>query len=446
GLSRYKKELSDNTAELSNLEKQDKDLKEALESQKDAENAILARLNALNEMISNKKIELAQVSERKKAIQKEIDAANRRRRDNEGRKKRATDEATELDQQSQESQQSVTALQAEIDDLSKKRDIITQAIEAVQEEYARMSRELEVLDRTYQSRVKIIESTRKKLSELDVKLAEINTHISTKEGILSGDYAYNQDPALFNPKKYESREDLAGSINSKHFEQMALGAVNPLAIEDYEKAKERFDFLNSQLSDLKEAATSLEDLIDEIEKTSSEKFLEAFNLVNTAFEHIFEILFPGGSGTLKLSNKEDVLTSNVDVVCKLPGKKLTTLELFSGGEKSMISLALLFSILEVKPPAFCLLDEVEAALDEANVKRFNRMLRNFADKTQFLVITHNKETMQTVDVIYGVTMQKGGISKPISIRLEDNEKIKEFSFDGKGSPKERNIKLTEKAA
>ncbi len=446
GLSRYKKELSDNTAELSNLEKQDKDLKEALESQKDAENAILARLNALNEMISNKKIELAQVSERKKAIQKEIDAANRRRRDNEGRKKRATDEATELDQQSQESQRSVTALQAEIDELTKKRDTITQAIEAVQEEYSRMSKELEVLDRTYQSRVKIIESTRKKLSELDVKLAEINTHISTKEGILNGDYAYNQDPALFNPKKYESREDLAGSINSKHFEQMALGTVNPLAIEDYEKAKERFDFLNSQLSDLKEAATSLEDLIDEIEKTSSEKFLEAFNLVNTAFEHIFEILFPGGSGTLKLSNKEDVLTSNVDVVCKLPGKKLTTLELFSGGEKSMISLALLFSILEVKPPAFCLLDEVEAALDEANVKRFNRMLRNFADKTQFLVITHNKETMQTVDVIYGVTMQKGGISKPISIRLEDNDKIKEFSFDGKGSPKERNIKLTEKAA
>ena len=446
GLNRYKKELADNTAELTNLEKQDKDLKEALESQKDAENAILARLNALNEMIGNKKIELAQVSERKKAIQKEIDAANRRRRDNEGRKQRATDEATELDQQSKESQQNVAVFQSEIDELSKKRDVVTQAIEAVQEEYARMSRELEVLDRTYQSRVKIVDSTRKKLSELDVKLAEINTHISTKEGVLNGDYAYNQDPAMFNPKKYESREDLAGSINSKRFEQMALGAVNPLAIEDYEKAKERFDFLNSQLSDLKEAATSLEDLIDEIEKTSAEKFMEAFNLVNTAFEHIFEILFPGGSGTLKLTDKEDVLTSNVDVVCKLPGKKLTTLELFSGGEKSMISLALLFSILEVKPPAFCLLDEVEAALDEANVKRFNRMLRNFADKTQFLVITHNKETMQTVDVIYGVTMQKGGISKPISIRLEDNDKIKEFAFDGKGSPKERSIKLTEKAA
>ena len=258
------------------------------------------------------------------------------------------------------------------------------------------------------------------------------------------DYAYNQDPAIFDTKKYESRDDLVGSINGKRFEQVALGTVNAMAIQDYEKAKERYDFLNSQLSDLQEAANSLQDLISEIEKTSAEKFIEAFNMVNTAFEHIFEILFPGGSGTLKLSDKNDVLKADVDVHCRLPGKKLTTLELFSGGEKSMISLALLFAILEVKPPAFCLLDEVEAALDEANVKRFNRMLRNFADKTQFLVISHNKETMQTVDVIYGVTMQKGGISKPISIRLEDNDKIKEFTFDGKGSPKERNINLSEK--
>ena len=444
GLARYKEELKDNSTELSSLEQQNKDLTEALESQKDVEAAILTRLNALNEMISNKKVEKAQVLERIKAIQKEIEAANKRKRDFEDRKKRASEEVNELDRKTVEDKQRVEAYQKEIDELSNKRDNISHAMEAVQEEYAQMSRELETLDRTYQSRVKIIDSTKNKLNELDVKLAEINTHINTKEGILNGDYAYNQDPALFNPNKYESREDLSGKIDLKRFEQMGLGTVNPLAIEDYEKTKERFDFLNSQLADLNEAANSLEELIDEIEKTSTEKFMEAFNLINTAFEHIFEILFPGGNGTLKLSDKEDVLNSNVDVICRLPGKKLTTLELFSGGEKSMISLALLFSILEVKPPAFCLLDEVEAALDEANVKRFNRMLRSFADKTQFLIITHNKETMQTVDVIYGVTMQKGGISKPISIRLEDNEKIKEFTFNGKGQPKERNIKVSEK--
>ncbi len=446
GLERYKKELADNGVELKTLEQQDKDLAKALASQKDAEAAITARWNALNDMINNKRIELAQIVERKKAIQKEIEDANRRRKDSEDRKGRAKEEVDRLDQKSQIGEKQVEALTAEIEELNQQRNKLVAEIEAVQGEYAEIAKEVEQIDKTYQSRVKIIDANRKKLGELDVKLAEINTHISTKEGTLNGNYAYNEDPALFNPKKYDSREDLSGMISSKEFEKMALGQVNPLAIEDYEKAKERFDFLNAQLDDLKEAAGSLEQLIDEIEKTSSEKFMEAFNLINKAFEGIFEILFPGGSGTLKLSDPNDVLNSNVDVVCRLPGKKLTTLELFSGGEKSMISLALLFSILEVKPPAFCLLDEVEAALDEANVKRFNRMLRSFADKTQFLVITHNKETMQTVDVIYGVTMQKGGISKPISIRLEDNDKIKEFTVDKKGQAKERVTKLSGEAA
>ena len=442
GLERLKKEYEEKGAELRTLEQQNKDLTKALESQKGAEASIMSRWNALNDMINNKKIELAQIKERKSAIQREISDANKRYRDDKERKARATEEVNSLDSRSSDGEKQVSAINSEIEALAQNRQILADEIESIQGEYAEIAKEVDQIDKTYQSRIKIIDANRKKLNELDVKLAEINTHISTKEGILRNNYAYSEDPALFNPVKYESRQDLAGAISSKEFEKMALGTVNPLAIEDYEKAKERYDFLNTQLDDLKEAAGSLEQLIDEIEKTSSEKFLEAFNLINTAFEHIFEILFPGGSGVLKLSNTDDVLNSNVDVVCRLPGKKLTTLELFSGGEKSMISLALLFSILEVKPPAFCLLDEVEAALDEANVKRFNRMLRSFADKTQFLIITHNKETMQTVDVIYGVTMQKGGISKPVSIRLEDNDKIKEFTVDKKGQAKEKVTKIS----
>lgn len=195
-----------------------------------------------------------------------------------------------------------------------------------------------------------------------------------------------------------------------------------------------------------EAADSLEQVIAEIEKISSERFRETFAQITVAFNDIFEILFPGGSGLLKLSNPDLPLESDVDIVCKLPGKKLSTLELFSGGEKALISLALLFSILQVKPPAFCLLDEVEAALDEANVRRFTRMLRSFADKTQFLVITHNKETMQAVDVIYGITLQKSGISRPISIRLEDDDKIKEFTVGRSGQVRERNFTAQAAAA
>ena len=431
--------------EIKNLEQQDKELSAALEKQKSVQKDIEARLNALNSIQGEHKVKLAQVTERRKAIQKEIDSTNRRKKESVERKERINQEVYELTGRSKASEETVNKYQAEIDDFSKQREVLVAAMDAVKEEYKAMTDEIDKLDKQYQSRVKIVDSHRRKLNELDVELAEVNTNISSKEGVLAGDYAYNEDPALFNAAKYESREDLAGNINKKKFEQGMLGPVNPLAIEDYRTTKERYDNLQAQIKDLNDAAASLEQAIGEIEKISAEKFQETFNLINTAFGNIFEILFPGGSGSLKLTDKDDILNSNVDIVCRLPGKKLTKLELFSGGEKSFISLALLFSILEVKPPAFCLLDEVEAALDEANVKRFNRMLRTFADKTQFLIITHNKETMQNVDVIYGVTMKSGGISRHISIRLEDKDTIKEFTVE-KGQSKERNIKLTEASA
>jgi chromosome segregation protein len=255
--------------------------------------------------------------------------------------------------------------------------------------------------------------------------------------VLNGEFNINPADISINLHKYESREELVNRITRSRFEQEALEPVNPLAVEDYEKTKERFDFLNNQVADMLEAAGSLEQVIAEIEKISADRFMTTFKQICVAFNDIFDVLFPGGNGMLKLTDAESPLESNIEIVCKLPGKKLSTLELFSGGEKALISLALLFSILQVKPPAFCLLDEVEAALDEVNVKRFTRMLRNFSEETQFLVITHNKETMQAVDVIYGITMQKTGISKPISIRLEDEEKIKEFTVGKSGQPRQR---------
>lgn len=435
-LETLKTELVQAGEELTAIEKQHEELAGRLNALGGREAAIQTRLNSLTAMYGERKLEMAQIVERKKAIKKEIDAATRRRRDAAERKDRAAAEVDRLKVLSTDGEGKVAEIQAGIDELEKRKETLESAMETIQADYRRMSKELDQLDHAYQSRVRIEDSTRKKLSELDIKMAEIKTHISTKEGILSGEFNLDLETiALAN--KYESRDELAGRINQRKFEQEVLGSVNPLAIEDYEKTKERYDFLNSQIADMTEAADSLEQVIAEIEKISSERFLETFGQISVAFNDIFEILFPGGSGMLKLTDPATPLESDVDIVCRLPGKKLSTLELFSGGEKALISLALLFSILQVKPPAFCLLDEVEAALDEANVRRFTRMLRSFADKTQFLVITHNKETMQAVDVIYGVTLQKSGISRPISIRLEDDDKIKEFTVS-KAGMRERN--------
>ncbi len=424
-------------AELLELEKKDQDLSGRLSSMGGKEEGIQSRLSSLNSILGERKLEMAQIIERKKAINKEIEAANRRRKDSMERKERAGAEVERLNKAVAENEEKVKNLQMQIDELEKRKENLESAMQDIQNDYRQISKELDQLDHAYQSRVRIEDSTRKKLSELDIKLAEVSTNVKNKEGVLCGEF--NLDPAeiSINLHKYESREDLVNRITRNKFEQEALEPVNPLAIEDYEKTKERYDFLNSQVDDMLEAAGSLEQVIAEIEKISSERFLATFEQICVAFNDIFEVLFPGGSGVLKLSNKEAPLESDIEVVCKLPGKKLSTLELFSGGEKALISLALLFSILQVKPPAFCLLDEVEAALDEVNVRRFTRMLRTFSDKTQFLVITHNKETMQAVDVIYGITMQKTGISKPISIRLEDDDKIQEFTVNKAGQVKQK---------
>ncbi len=439
-LESLRQELLQAGAELTSIEKQHEELSGRLNALSGREGAIQARLTSLTSIFGERKLEMAQIVERKKAIRKEIDAATRRRRDAAERKDRALAEVERLKGLTGDGESRVSEIQRGIDDLEKRKEALESAMEAIQNEHRRMSKELDQLDHAYQSRVRIEDSTRKKLSELDIKMAEVRTHITTKEGILSGEFNLDINGLDHKSNKYESRDELAGRINQRRFEQEVLGSVNPLAIEDYEKTKERYDFLNSQIADMTEAADSLEQVIAEIEKISSERFLETFGQISVAFNDIFEILFPGGSGMLKLTDPNTPLESDVDIICRLPGKKLSTLELFSGGEKALISLALLFSILQVKPPAFCLLDEVEAALDEANVRRFTRMLRSFADKTQFLVITHNKETMQAVDVIYGITLQKSGISRPISIRLEDDDKIKEFTVS-KAGMKERNYAI-----
>ncbi len=438
-LRKFHDELQTAQSELSALEMKDKDLAGRLNSMNGREEGIQTRLSALNDMLGERKLELAQIVERKKAIKKEIEAASRRRRDSQERKDRANAEVVKLDQEVAENEVRVTQIQSQIDEHEKRRETLEAAMESIQNDYRKISKELDQLDHAYQSRVRIEDSTRKKLSELDIKLAEVNTLIKAKEGILSGEFNLDINELSINQHKYESRDELSNRIIQRKFEQEALEPVNPLAIEEHEKTRERYDFLNGQVVDMLEAAGSLEQVIAEIEKISSERFIETFKQINVAFNDIFDVLFPGGSGMLKLSDENAPLESDVDIVCKLPGKKLSTLELFSGGEKALISLALLFSILQVKPPAFCLLDEVEAALDEVNVRRFTRMLRAFSGKTQFLVITHNKETMQAVDVIYGITMQKTGVSKPISIRLEDEDKIKEFTYSKSGQMREKKI-------
>ncbi|MBZ5749842.1 chromosome segregation protein SMC [Metabacillus rhizolycopersici] len=206
-----------------------------------------------------------------------------------------------------------------------------------------------------------------------------------------------------------------------------LGTVNLGAIDEYERISERFTFLSEQQSDLLEAKDTLYLVIDEMDEEMKKRFEQTFNAIRSHFEIVFQALFGGGRAELKLVDPKDLLNTGVDIIAQPPGKKLQNLSLLSGGERALTAIALLFSILKVRPVPFCVLDEVEAALDEANVFRFAQYLKKFSHETQFIVITHRKGTMEEADVLYGVTMQESGVSKLVSVRLEDSNELVQSS-------------------
>ncbi len=200
-----------------------------------------------------------------------------------------------------------------------------------------------------------------------------------------------------------------------------IGAVNELAIDDYEKVRERVEFITEQEEDLVKAKDSLLETITELDEVMITRFENTFYKVNEEFNHTFRMLFGGGMAELKLTDKNDLLNTGVDIYVQPPGTKITNSKLLSGGQKTLTSLSLLFSILKIKTVPYCILDEVEAALDDANVYRFADFMKRFSEKTQFIVITHRKGTMEKADLLYGVTMSEAGITKLISVKLEETD-------------------------
>ncbi len=196
-----------------------------------------------------------------------------------------------------------------------------------------------------------------------------------------------------------------------------MGEVNLMAIDECAGMEERFNFLNSQKEDLEESLRSLQQAIQRINRTTRQRFQETYNLVNAKFQEVFPRLFCGGRAELRLTNEEDLLETGIDIIVQPPGKKLQNVTLLSGGEKALTAVALIFSIFLIKPTPFCLLDEVDAPLDDANIGRFNDMVREMSAVSQFIIITHNKATMQVADTLYGITMEEPGASKVVSVRL-----------------------------
>ncbi|MGN1385201.1 MAG: chromosome segregation protein SMC [Bacillus sp. (in: firmicutes)] len=275
-------------------------------------------------------------------------------------------------------------------------------------------RELKELKRIYKGYVETMKDEEVKINRLDVELENRLQHLQ-QEYLLSFEDAKAQFSLQNSPEETTKKVKLIKMAIED------LGTINLGAIDEYERVFERYTFLTEQKADLQEAKETLFQVIDEMDEEMKRRFKETFDGISNEFEAVFQQLFGGGRAELKLTDPDDLLNTGVEIIAQPPGKKLQNLGLLSGGERALTAIALLFSILIVRPVPFCVLDEVEAALDEANVQRFSQYLRKFSSQTQFIVITHRKGTMESADVLYGITMQESGVSKLVSVRLEDKK-------------------------
>ncbi|MDX8343067.1 chromosome segregation protein SMC [Rossellomorea sp. YZS02] len=278
--------------------------------------------------------------------------------------------------------------------------------------------ELKELKRQHKGLVGALRDEEVKINRLDVELENRLDHLRD-EYMLSFEAAKADYPLTIEVDEARKKVKLVKLALEE------LGTVNLGAIDEYERVKERYEFLVDQKNDLSEAKDTLYLVINEMDTEMIKRFDQTFTSIQEEFEGVFKALFGGGRAQLKLTDPSDLLHTGVDIVAQPPGKKLQNLGLMSGGERALTAIALLFSILKIRPVPFCILDEVEAALDEANVQRFSQYLKKFSDETQFIVITHRKGTMEEAHVLYGVTMQESGVSKLVSVRLQETKELLE---------------------
>ena len=297
--------------------------------------------------------------------------------------------------------------EAQVDELTEERETLLQEVTVLQKEMRATRRNFE---RQNKARHKLEVTT----TQLEMRIKSVSTRIHDKYQV-----SIDALPPLANDEQAMDEIDLLDNIEKLKAELSSMGAVNLKAIEAYEEHKKRHDFLIAQRDDVQQSMQATIQAIQKINQTSREVFLETFEQVQTNFQEVFAQLFGGGETELLLTDPSDVLDSGIDIIARPPGKRPQSITQLSGGERSLVAIGLLFAVFKIKPSPFCVLDEVDAALDEANVLRFANLIRAYAENTQFIIITHNRRTMEIADAMYGVTMEQAGISKIVSAKFAE---------------------------
>lgn len=330
----------------------------------------------------------------------------------------------------EESRDKASSLNLEIERLTEENKVLADQNQLVSEELFRLQEErraifsvIEETEGRVRDKQKELDELRSNISTFHINLNELNYKSSSINERIHAAYKVDleQEDIIFDGGEDWDRIRIEVEELKERIERM--GPVNLVAIEEHKELQDRYDFLTSQQEDLLNAKESLHKAINKINRTTRKMFMETFEQIKVAFKDYFKLLFGGGAAELFLVDQADILESGIEIAVRPPGKKLQSISLLSGGERALTAVALLFALFKVKPTPFCVLDEIDAPLDEANIDRFSRILQEFVETTQFIIITHNKKTIAISDVMYGITMEKSGISKIVSVKFAEGQKV-----------------------
>ena len=373
-------------------------------------------IDDLNFDITNLKISVSSFDESENSIDEIVQRIDQDIQSNKQSIENKNNNLKQLELESKELEQKIIELKNSIETIKNEVENSSKEIEKLKNNRIERNETLAKTEKEISEKLVILEDLKSQLLKMDVKKQKINQDIEILINNLWEEYELTPN----NVTEYKKPDNVAVAqkqVNELRGKIKDLGSINIDSIEEYKKTKERYDFMNEQRLDLENTVGKLRKVIQEMTETMKVQFKEKFAIINKNFNEVFVELFGGGKAELILEDEENILECGIEIRVQPTGKKLQNMMLLSGGEKAFTAIALLFAILKINPAPFCILDEIEAALDDVNVYRFAEYLKKFSKDTQFLVITHRKGTMEAADTVYGVTMEENGISKLLSIKL-----------------------------
>lgn len=384
-------------------------------AEKDKENQ--KYIDDLNFEITNLKISLSSFDESSNSMQEILERIETELQANTSKIESKQEQSKQVLEENEKLKKTIENLKQSIEQIKQEVSLSSETVEKLKQEKIEKNNSITKTETEIEEKYRIIEEIKNQANKLEVKKSKIDVELEQIINKMWEDYEITPNTAG-EYKKPNNIAETTKNVKDLREKIKELGSINIDSIEEYKQTKERYDYMCEQRLDLENSSNKLKKVIQDMTKIMKEQFEAQFKTINKNFGEVFKELFGGGKAELRLTDEEDILNCGIEIEVQPPGKKLQNMSLLSGGERAFTAIALLFAILKINPAPFCVLDEIEAALDDVNVYRFADYLKKFTQDTQFLVITHRKGTMEASDTVYGITMEESGISKLLSMKLE----------------------------